>query len=169
MRYLRSIWEERFLGLEAWLALFLALMLGLWVYLFQGAEQVMSFLQGQRVVLYRSLAAVASSLFGFSITAMSIVLALYSQERLELLRRSRHASKLWKTFFQSTQLLGGLALLSLICLLWDRHDHPRLWLVVLLVAVVSLTVLRLARAVWILQKIVSIMTEGFQSDTQKDA
>ena len=162
-------WANHFLGLEAGVAVGLALILGLWMYLCQGAELVTAFLQGQRVVLYRSIASIAGTLFGFSLTAMSIVLGLYSHDRLVLLRQSQHASKLWQTFLQSIKFLGLLTLMALLCLLGDRDAHPQVWLVVPFVALVGLSIARLYRVIWSVQKIVGILTQNAQPKARENA
>ena len=152
-------WREHFLAVEASAALVLTGALAVWLVVLGGEAEVDKLLNGNRANIYRSLASIAGTLLGFSIAVASLVLSFISSKRLQILRGSRHYGSLWRTFFQTTRLLGASTIMALVCLLWDRDGAPCTWLVIPLCLFVTLTVVRLLRVIWILEQIILVVTK----------
>ena len=153
-----KFWERHFLGMDGVIAAALAAALGIWL-VFQGERQVEELIQGNRANIYRTLTGVAGTLLGFTLASASFALNAVSSPRLTVLRNSRHYSALWRTFFQTIWLLGMLTLTSLVCMIWDRDSAPTTWLLVPLVLFGCLCVVRLARMIWILERVIGIVAK----------
>lgn len=159
MKALVRFWRRHFLESEAGTAVALSLVLLVCLVLFDSGRYMNEFMDGNRVNIYRTTATVAGTLFGVSIAAVSLVLNSVSSERFAVLREGRHYRSLWKTFFQTIRSLGGLTIMGLVCLAWDRDGAPVTWLVVPFVLLLSLSIFRLARVIWILEKIIEILSK----------
>ena len=153
-----KFWERHFLGMDALVAFTLASALALWL-IFQGERQVEELIQGNRTNIYRTLTGVSGTLLGFTLASASFALNAVSSPRLAVLRNSQHYPALWRTFFQTTWFLGALTLTSLVCMIWDRDSAPTTWLVVPLVLFACLCAVRLARTIWILERVIGIVAK----------
>ena len=158
MRALLKYWHGHFLGIEAVVAIVPGVALATWLVGYGGDLHVDQFMDSNRANIYRTTAGISGTLLGFSIAAVSLVLNSASSPRLSLVRNSRHYPVLWKTFLQTTKSLGALTVISLVCLTWDRESSPQTWLVVPFCFLLTLSILRLFRVVWILEQIITIVT-----------
>lgn len=157
-----KFWRRHFLGMDALIAFGLAVALTIWYLSFEGTDYIEELLQGNRTNIYRTLASISGTLLGFSIASASLTLNAVSSPRLAVLRNSKHYPALWKTFFQTTWLLGALTLTSIVCMIWDRDSAPITWLVVPLVLLACLSVVRLAKMIWILQRVIGLVAKPSQ-------
>ena len=153
-----KFWEKHFLGMDALIAVALAIALAIWL-VFQGERHVEELIQGNRTNIYRTLTGVSGTLLGFTLASASFALTAVSSPRLAVLRNSRHYPALWRTFFQTTWFLGALTVTALVCMIWDRDSAPTTWLVVPLVLFTCLCVVRLARTIWILERVIGIVAK----------
>lgn len=153
-----KLWERHFLGADALIAVGLAAGLAIWMF-FEGKCQVEDLVHGNRANIYRTLAGVSGTLLGFTLASASFALNAVSSPRLAVLRNSRHYPALWRTFFQTTWFLGALTLTAIVCMIWDRDSAPNTWLVVPLVLFAGLCVVRLARMIWILQRVIGLVAK----------
>ena len=161
-------WRKYFLGVEAGLVVVATIIFAAWFFRFDGSPWIHNILKDNRANIYGTLATIAGSLLGFSVAATSIVFGLLSSERLALLKKSKHYPKLWKTFFQAIQCLGILTIVVLVSLILDKEDAPISWLVIPVVLFVGLSVVRLTRAIWILEQIIQILSMPTSSSDSSD-
>ena len=157
MKRLFDFWRKHFLGVEASIVIILTILFAMWFFLFGGAPHVSALMQNNRGNLYRTTATISGSLLGFSMAVMSIVLGFSSSDHLAIIRGSKHYETLWKTFFQTIWCLGGLTVTALFCLIWDKDSHPVSWLVIPFLLFVGLCVVRVARTIWTLERLVGII------------
>ena len=158
----RSFWEKHFLGMEALVAVVLAVAFGAWFAFCGGTSFIDEFIHENRTDIYTTTAGIAGTLLGFSITAVSLILTFISSERLTILRESPAYPVLWKTFFQTIGVLGLLTITSLACLTVDKDGAPAVWFAIPLSFYffsMILSVLRFYRVVWILKRIIDILTK----------
>ena len=153
-----GFWRRHFLGVESLVAILPCVALAIWLVFFDGMLAANALISDNRVNVYGTTAGIAGTLLGFSITVASLVLNFASSQRLAVVRRSRHYPKLWKTFFQTIRFLGGLTVIALICLIWDKDEAPNTWLIVPFCLFLSLSIVRLIRVVWILEQIIGIVS-----------
>ena len=157
MSALLRLRQKHFLGLEAVVASLPAVALLAWTLWLDGTSLFDAFLDGNRINIYGTVATIAGTLLGFSLAAASFVMSLTSSPRLAVLRQSPHFPTLWKTFFQAVRFLGALVLTSLVCLTWDKDDAPNTWLLIPFVLFVGLSIIRMARVIWMLEQIIHLV------------
>ncbi len=150
-------WKKHFLCMEVGIVILLTLLLVAWFYFLEGESYIDELMHGNRTNIYITTATIAGSLLGFSVTTTSIMLGFSSSDRLSVVRGSAHYPVLWKTFFQAIQYLGCLTVTSLLCLIWDRDSAPVSWLVFPFFMFFGLSVVRLARVLWILERVIEII------------
>lgn len=161
MNPVRRFWEKRFLGMDALVAVVLAVALGVWFAFCGGASFFIDeFTHENRTDIYITTAGIAGTLLGFSITAVSLILTFISADRLAILRGSSAYQSLWKTFFQTIRVLGLLTITSLVCLIVDKDSAPVIQFVIpFYFFSMTLSVLRLSRVIWILEQTIKILTK----------
>ena len=159
---IREFWGVWFLELELVLAVCLAISFAGWLWWYDSAQIVLEgFLGDRRATLYRTLATVSGTMVGFSMTVAALVLTRVATERFQLLRSGRSGKNyeaLWKTYTQAVKYLGVLTVFSIAALLLDTKDSPRHWVLVLTVLLVLLSMFRVSRAIWILEKLLKVPT-----------
>ncbi len=151
--------KKHFLGMEAGAVVLFTLLLVAWFCFHEGESHVNALMQGNRANIYGTMATIAGSLLGFSVTTTSIMLGFSSSARLSVVRNSKHYPVLWKTCFQTIRYLGYLTVIALLCLIGDRDSAPVSWLVLPFFMSVGLSVVRLARMVWILERVIEIIVK----------
>ncbi len=124
---------------------------------------------GNRGQIYGTLASIFGSLLGFAITALSVVLGFSSSERLKILRVSKYYKQLWDVFTSGIRVLGFTTILWLLALFFDREAAPKPFLLVLCLAISFLAILRLARCVWVLERIVEVLTVKTEQNGEANA
>ncbi|MGE3795652.1 MAG: hypothetical protein AB7I38_17250 [Dehalococcoidia bacterium] len=153
-----AIWRRRFLLSDLLLALAATLAFAIWVYAAGGDQTVDCLLNGNRAILYATLAGIFGALLGFAITAFTIVLGLSSHPHLSVVFGSRRASDLWESFPKAIRGTGVATIAAVIALLADRDTSPETWAQVLVVFGSCLAAVRLARVGWILERLVSLVS-----------
>jgi hypothetical protein len=153
-------WKRHFLVAEFALALVVPLAFALWIERAHEPEVINSVLAGNRGSLYGTLASVFGALLGFVITTLSIVIGFSGHERLQLLKKSEHYKTLWRVFTSATWALGAATVVPVTALLLDRDNAPARWLVYLVLWTTLLALLRVLRCVWVLEKIVAVVTSA---------
>jgi hypothetical protein len=149
-------WRRHFLAAEFGVALAVAGGLSIWMYTLNGSRDVSCFLMGNRDALYGALAGIFGALLGFVITTLSIVVALASVERLAVVRESAQYPTLWRTFRAAIRSTALATAASIVALALDRHTDSFRALFVVVVFATSLAVLRLSRAIWILNRVLGL-------------
>lgn len=158
MIQLPRFWRRHFLSVEFLLAVILAAAFSVWYLRFDGAAATSAALQGNRATLYGTLASILGSLLGFVITATSIVLGFSTSERLAVVRESTEYPTLWKTFSSTIWTLALSTIVSLLCLVFDRDSSPSRWFAIPFVFVLLLSLLRISRTIWVLERIIALVT-----------
>lgn len=129
-----------------------------------GASDIDMFLNENRGAIYGTLASILGALLGFVVTTLAILLTFADSPRLSVLRQSRHYETLWKVFVSNIRTLGLATTAVLAALLVDRDSSPQHVLQVAVVWTLSLAILRVARAAWILEQFVMLVTKRRESD-----
>ena len=161
-------WRKHFLSVELVIAAMITAGLTLWWRFGFGARVLNSIVHGNRSSIYGTLASIFGSLLGFAITALSVVLGFSSSERLQVLRQSKYYGQLWAVFTSSIRVLGATTIAWLIALFFDRDSKARPLILVLCMGFSFLSVLRVARCVWVLERIVEVLTDKAKTDSRED-
>lgn len=151
-------WRNHFLGVELAIAVLAGCALTFWIRVGDGSVFLSALVHQNRAQIYGTLASIFGSLLGFVITSMSIVLGFSASERLGILRKSSHYRDMWAVFTSAIKALGATTALWLAALLFERESAPKPLLIDACICVTLLSLFRLARCVWVLEKIVEVLT-----------
>jgi signal transduction histidine kinase len=151
-------WRVHFLGAELGVALALGAAFALWELALGGAPWSDALLRGNRAAVYGALASLWGSLLGFTIAAVSIALGLAASDRLAIVRGSRHYATLWRVFIAAMRALALATIAALAGLVADRDAAPVHALLCLCVAAALLAALRVARTIWVFERLIAIVT-----------
>lgn len=154
-----KFWEANFIKLEFVLAIILSATFIAWSEYINRRVFLFSITADSREVLYGTLASLFGSLLGFNITAVSIVLGYAANEKLALVRNGKHYQDLWNVFKSAIRVLALTTILALLGLFIDKGNQPFLILIYFNVYAIILSSLRLSRCVWVLEKIIAIVTK----------
>lgn len=158
MSKLQSAWERHFLRFEFVLAVVLGVTFVFWGEpLLSTAGLAPSSLDARRTI-YGALASLFGSLLGFVITAVSIAIAFASSDRLSIVRESRHYGDLWRVFTASIKSLGLATVVALVGLVADGKPWTSAAIGYLMFFSSVLATFRVIRCVWVLEKIVGLVT-----------
>ncbi len=143
-------WARHFLFVEFLLALVVAVCLTLSLSNTAGKDWIRSNIHQSPSTVLSALVSLFGALFGFAITAVSVIAALIDRPRFERLRGSRRLGDLWATLTQTLSALGGSAGISMVGLLLVDAQSAYEVLLGGLLFLTILSALRLMRTVWIL-------------------
>lgn len=156
-------WRAHFLGAELCLALALGIAFTLWDLALGGAHTSDALLHGNRAAVYGAFASLWGSLLGFTIAAVSIALGLAASERLAIVRESRHYATLWHVFSAAMRSLALATVVALAGLIADRDAAPVHALLCLAVTTTLLAGLRVARTIWVFERLIALVTARHKS------
>jgi hypothetical protein len=156
---IKSFWEANFLSMELILATVATLVFVAWSELVDNRVFLSQIFADNRQVLYGALTALFGSMLGFIITATSIVLGYANNERLEIVRQSKHYSTLWDVFKSAIRVLAFSTIISLIGLVLDKDLSPINFILYINIFAAILAFLRIARCIWVLENIIAIVTK----------
>ena len=158
MTILPGWWRRRFLLCEGVVAVIVAALFAWWYWRYGGGPTLNGLLKGSRQPVYGTAASIFGSLLGFIITAASIVFAVSGSDRLSVIRDSAQYPTLWRVFSMTIRALALATATSFAALLFDRDDNPAPMLMVLVVYSAALACLRISRAIWALENVISLIT-----------
>ena len=164
MSGLLSFWRRHFLFVEGVIGTLPCIVLITWFLVLDGTSYTNDLLGGNRANIYRTTAAIAGTLLGFSMAGVAMVLNFVPSKRLTILQNSPHYPDLWKTFFQAAKFLGLLTITALVCLVFDKDTDPCAWFIVPFCLFLSLSALRVLRVVWILEQIIGLVSAPSPAD-----
>lgn len=143
-------WEKNFLKLELSVALAITSLL-LFLGEFMHAVDI-SVLKEDRIGNYTAISAISSSLLGFIITIVTILLPLADSKLLKLSQRNYH--QLWETFFQAIKLLGATTIFSLGGLFLYSSYFLYAFFFYSTILFMLLSTIRIGRCIWIVEKLI---------------
>ena len=160
---MRNFYGAKFLLLEFVLAVVACSAFVVWAECFDGTSRVEEILQGNRADVYGTLASICGSLFGFAITALSVIMATSGSSRLQVVRASKHYGDMWQVFISSIKWLGAATTILIVGLLVDRDGVPRMWVFYTALFTISVVMVRLARMVWVLGRVIQLINSPSRS------
>ncbi len=108
-------WYRRHvLSVEALAAVTLAGAVGAWLRLADKGKVVDQLLSGNRAAAYGALASVFGALMGFAIATIAIIVSFSQDERMVIVRESKHYRTLWAIFTSAVRFLGLATVLPVI-------------------------------------------------------
>jgi hypothetical protein len=160
-------WRKNFLFWEGASALVLSAAFIWWAH-GCGCRFVDSLLTGNRGAVYGALATIFGSLLGFTITAVSILVSFAPTDAFHLLSKSDHYPTLWKTYKAGIRWLAASTVATIVALVIDRDTHPVRLAQYAVVVSLTFALVRLARCLWILEKVIDIVTLAKQEPDKKE-
>ena len=163
IKRLADWWRVHFLGAELGVALALGAAFAAWELALGGARVSDPLLRGNRAEVYGALASLWGSLLGFTLAAVAIALGLATGDRLAVVRDSRHYATLWRIFIAAMRALALATLAALAGLVADRDAAPVHALLCLAVAAALVAALRVARTIWVFERLIALVTAQSKS------
>ncbi|MGH8932838.1 MAG: hypothetical protein ACRDZO_20005 [Egibacteraceae bacterium] len=155
--WLKAWYRRHFLGVETLVVVLVTIALTVWLMRYNGYIDLGPLLEDRRNSLYTVLVGVHVSLLGFVLAITAIVQGQVTSERFALVRNSRHYPTLWLTFTSVVRAFGFATLAAILALLFDREPPDNNTLTMLAVVWTTLlSVFRLARTVWVLERIIEV-------------
>lgn len=158
MNSLREKWDKEFLQFEFLASVFVSVLFFIWYRYLSGQIIVDRVLIDNRSSIYGAFAAIFGALLGFVITAVSIVIGYSTSERLAIVRNSTEYPKLWKIFISAIRATALATIAALLGLVFDRDNSPSCWILFINVFSIVLVFFRLGRCIWVLEKIITLIT-----------
>lgn len=155
----KNWYNRNFIKIEFVIAVALSILCAAWIENIVGYEVLNSWLSETRKELYSTVASISGALLGFIITSVSIVIVFIQSEKLELLRQSKNYPTLYKVFIVAIKYLGFTTAVNLIGLVIDKDSNPQVWIMYLSILGVVLSVFALARCLWVLESLISLITQ----------
>src|SRR5437899_3025776 len=106
MKRAREFYEKNLLAAEFCIAFLICVLIISIIEIAIGRDEFIDSLNNIHQVMYGTIAAVSSSLLGFVITEVSIILVLGQMPQLAILRKSGHFNTIFQINFQAILWLG---------------------------------------------------------------
>jgi hypothetical protein len=116
-----------------------------------------SLLKGRRGDIYGSMVGVHTTMLGFALAALTIVLGYAELPRLQMLRQSPWYKEMYRVFTSAIRALTVASVLSVIALVGDRNAHPVNLLTALVAGSTVTALARLVRLLAVMERIVEIV------------
>lgn len=108
--------------------------------------------------LYSLLASISGTLLGFIITGISVILAFSESQKLRRLKESTQYKTIFVVYFSTIRYLAFTTIVAILGFVTNNRSVD-ICLLYLLIWLLIISSLRIWRCLWILEKIVSFMTE----------
>jgi hypothetical protein len=145
-----NLWAAHFLAAEFVVASLFGVVFWVWEFRLGGLAQTTEALSSTWPELFSTLVTLFGALFGFTITAASIAVALVTDEKMQLFVEGKKYGQLWDTFLQTIASLGFAAAVALFGLILVQVDSTHVPVLCILGFLGILASLRLMRIVWLL-------------------
>ena len=152
-------WEAHFSIMEFLLSILIGLSFALWSEFIDERRFLLSISADARLSIYGTMASLFGSLLGFNITAVSIVLGYSASDKLAVVRQSERYKDLWDVFKSAIRVLGVATVVSLVSLFIDKEVAPNLFVLYFTAFISVLSLFRVARCIWVLEKIIFLVTK----------
>jgi hypothetical protein len=154
-----DFWERQFLRYELLLGMAGSAAFAYWCQRRNGLAIIEPILHGNRAAVYGTLASILGALLGFAITTISIVIAFSGERRLQMLAKTKHYQSLWRVLTSAVRWFGLATIAALSALLLDRDDRTAPIILYVCVLTLVLSLMRLTRSIWVLERLISILTK----------
>ena len=153
---LKQLWERDFLIFEFFLSVLLTGIIVIVVYYFSLYCNIVQALDGIRASFYGTIAQIEGALLGFVIAGVSILLTMSESPAMKILKTSPYFRIIYDVFTNSAKYFAISTVTPLVAMLFDKDQAPNLYFTYLVVWCVIISILRLARCLWILNEIIEI-------------
>ena len=163
MTRLREAYEAHFLAFDVAIPVLVALAVLVGFRCAVGDEGIQQLVAGNRATVYGTIAAVAGSLLGFTITLIPITHAILSMPALRIVRESRYAPDLFIGTLHAVMALGVLCVIALVAMVVDRDASPQVALQYLAFVLVLAAAWKLAAAVRLMWLTLGVLLQSYRA------
>lgn len=156
MKRVISLYEKNFLHIEGILVVLVTAAIIFWCEKYNGKYVIQNFIGDRCSNIYSTLAGILGALLGFAITAESIVIGLSGNDKLLILRKSKHYETLWKVFTKTIRWLGIATIMALVGILIDNNGLFNI-VFYIFTFFFLLSGVRLFRTIWVLENIIHLL------------
>ena len=143
-------YKRHFLGIELGISVFITLII-VWLLSFIDLN---TWLIINKTIIYSLIATISTTLLGFVITGISVLIAFSESEKLKLLRESAQFENLFKIYFSAIKYLAIAALISIFGIIFN--DICPKYIFYALIWAIIISSFRIYRCLWVLENIVKI-------------
>ena len=161
-------WRRHFLVVESALVTVGVVAFIVWAERLGGWPSLDAALKGHRSDFYGAAAQLSGSLLGFAIAAFAIAIAPLGSVRLRSFRSSGQVTTLVRVFTAATAALGVATVVCLVGLVLDDDGQPAPWVFYAALLFLLLALSTLARCVWALHSIVTIVSGHSKARTGEE-
>jgi hypothetical protein len=152
-------WAANFIKMDMYLSIVISVFFFIWSFFVNKEQFLNTYFHDNREVFYGALTTLFGTLLGFIITAISIVLGYSANEKLAIVKESKHYQDLWDIFKTAIRVLATITIFSLLGLVFDNNQKPFNAFLYITFFLVVLSVFRVGRCIWVLEKIMLIVTK----------
>ena len=168
MKGLNSWRKSHFLASDIIVALLLTGIAVSLLYLTPTGTTAYEYVEGNSTGLYKSTATIAGTLMGFSMTILVLAITFWQTEWYDLIKEDERASnQIWATLKQTTWFLALLTITCLACIAANAEDQPAKWTIVPYLTALSMAIVRLSRAIWVIQRMTGIAVAASRNSPPK--
>lgn len=153
---LKQSWNKSFLLYEFILSVLLMIVLIGVLQYFNLHDVVTNLFTGVRTSFYATIAQIEGALLGFVIAGVSILLTMSESPAMIILRKSPYFRTIYDVFTNSAKFFALSTVISLFAMVWDKDDSLNITLMFLVIWCVIISIFRLSRCLWILDKIIDM-------------
>lgn len=165
MKGLNSWRKSHFLASDLIAALILTGVVVLLLYFTSEGAAAYEAVKGNSTELYKSTAGVSGTLMGISMAIVVLAITFWQTNWYQLIKEDERAShQIWATLKQTTWFLALLTITSLFCMAANSEDSPSKWTIVPYLIALSMALVRLLRAIWVVQRMTEIAVAASRND-----
>lgn len=149
-------WSRSFLMYEGLVAIAGAAAMASILAYYENALDVENLDKPQLLSIIAILASLYGSMLGFLLAVMTLLYGAVDQSRFMLLRKSKRYANLWGVFRSAIRSCAISLIASVLSLIWIWLKRPGVGILIITSGFFILVVVRMARVVWILEKLMDI-------------
>lgn len=147
-------WRRYFLLAEGGTVILMTVFFAVWLYLRDGAKVFIHVGMADSLTVASALMGVFGSLLGFILASITFLFGIVDRESFRVLRASHSYPDHWAIFASALRACAFASLTSLCGLIAVWLGSLPLWLLVAMFATIAWSIARVARVVWVLQKMI---------------
>lgn len=152
VKKITDFYKQHFLIIDFLLGLFIPTLILFWLRGIIDYKSSLAWIHVNHIAVFGTIIGWVISLFGFTLAGLTILLTCMPSELKSILKSNKYIEmQLYRTFFDSLQLLGIIAILALIAMMLPKYSDAFMMLIFALTGVV---ILRLQKSIWVLYRII---------------
>lgn len=151
---IRKEYKRRFLKFDLAISIVMSIIIIILYIKIVTIEALADWISINKANIYGLIATIGGTLLGFVITGASIIVAFSESEKLELLKKSKQYNTIFEIYFSTIRYLAIATIIAILGIIINSYSAIILYV---LTWAIIISVMRLYRCLWILEKIVKII------------